>query len=408
MLWNTTLFVAGWLMFSGVFQYAMAWFYSFLFRRAQSDLQAQRIWPKAGILLSLRGGDDDLPAALKSLLNQDYPDFELHIVVDSERDSAWPIVTDVVAASGCSNVFIGTLQDRPPTCSPHCASLVQAARQADTCEILALVDGDVVAPSNWLRTLVAGLDRKEVGMVHGNRWYRFDQAEWGSAVRYCWNSAAVIVMTLCRFPWGGSCAMRRADMLNAGVIDSWLMTLNQDNPARLKMQQFGKRIRFLPDLMILNNDAISLPNCTEFLSRQLLWAKLYSPTRHWIYILIHGWSVVFVELLAVVLLFVGLATANHQVTFVSAVGLAVFLAAFPLALLRNEKTVRQALERRGELLPKPTFRRTLNLIPAAIVTQVVYAVALFKATTCRRLRWRNVEYEILGPWQNRVAEDVAA
>jgi hypothetical protein len=124
--------------------------------------------------------------------------------------------------------------------------------------------------------------------------------------------------------------------------------------------------------------------------------------------LIHGWSVVLVELLAVVLLFVGLVTGNHQVTLVSAVGLAVFLAAFPLALLRNEKTVRQSLERRGEQLNPPTWRQTLSLIPAAIVTQVIYAVALFKATTCRRLRWRNVEYEILGPWQNRVAEDVAA
>lgn len=273
---------------------------------------------------------------------------------------------------------------------------------------MALVDGDVVAPRNWLRILVAGLDREDIGMVHGNRWYRFDQTGWGSAVRYCWNSAAVVVMYLFHIPWGGSSAMRRADMIQAGVIDAWLTTLNQDNPAKVKMKQFGKRTLFLPELMILNRDSISLPSSTEFLTRQLLWGRLYSPARHWVYLLIHGWSVLVIEAAAVLLLCYGLATGDFRLALTNAIGLGTLFLAIPLALARNEKTVRNALARRGEHLPAPDLGAILGFIPQTIFTQVVYAVALYKASMRKRLRWRNVEYEILGPWQNRVADDKAA
>jgi cellulose synthase/poly-beta-1,6-N-acetylglucosamine synthase-like glycosyltransferase len=400
--------VAGWLILSALTQYVVSWLFVRVFHRQHSAKSTLRIWPKAGILLSLRGGDEELPMALQSLLDQDYPDYELHIVVDSEQDSAWPIVHEIVAENPQSNVFVNTLHERPVTCSPHCASLAQAARSAETCEILALVDGDVVAPRNWLRTLVAGLDRQDVGMVHGNRWYRFDQTGWGSAVRYCWNSAAVVVMYLFHIPWGGSSAMRRQDMIDAGVIDAWLTTLNQDNPAKVKMKKFGKRTIFLPELMILNRDAISLPVCTEFLTRQLMWGRLYSPARHWVYLLIHGWSVLVIEAAAVGLLLYGLATGDVQLVVTNALGLGALLLAIPLALARNEKTVRNALAERGEHIPAPTLGAILGFIPKTIFTQFVYAVALYKATVRKRLKWRNVEYEILGPWQNRVADDQAA
>ncbi len=408
MLLTVSKFVAGWLILSAVTQYVVSWLFVRVFQRQQPAQPSLRIWPKAGILLSLRGGDEELPTALQSLLDQDYPDYELHIVVDSELDSAWPIVQGVVAKNRSENVFVNTLRERPTTCSPHCASLAQAAKSAQSCEVLALVDGDVVAPRNWLRTLVAGLDEPSVGMVHGNRWYRFDQTGWGSAARYCWNSAAVVVMYLFHIPWGGSSAMRRQDMIDAGVIDAWQTTLNQDNPAKVKMKQFGKRTVFLPELMILNRDAISLPICTEFLTRQLMWARLYSPARHWVYLLIHGWSVLAIEAAAVGLLIYGLATRDMSLVLTNTLGLAALLLAIPLALARNEKTIRNALAERGEHIPTPTLGAILGFIPKTIFTQVVYAIALYKATVRKRLKWRNVEYEILGPWETRVAGDKAA
>lgn len=408
MLLTISEYVALWLILSAIFQYGMALLFAGVFRRMKAVPSAPHTWPRAGILLSLRGGDDELPEALGSLLNQDYPDFELHIVVDSRQDPAWHIVDEVVTKSGKQNVFVSTLSERPKTCSPHCASLAQAARQADSCEILALVDGDVVAPRQWLRTLVAGLQSESVGMVHGNRWYQVSQPGLGSAVRYCWNSAAVIVMHLFGFPWGGSCAMRRADMLNAGVIDAWLTTLNQDNPARVKIRLYGKRIKFLPELMILNRDAVALPVCMEFLKRQMLWSKLYSPPRRWVYLLIHGWSVLAIEAMAVALLGYGLIARDWQLVLTNAAGLGALALAIVLGLARNEKTVRNALAFRGEIIPAPTWRELFVLIPKTIATQAVYAIVLYKATFCRRLRWRNVEYEIAGPWETRVVEETAA
>ena len=39
-------------------------------------------WPRATIVLALRGTDPFLADSMQGLLDQDYPDFEIHVVVD--------------------------------------------------------------------------------------------------------------------------------------------------------------------------------------------------------------------------------------------------------------------------------------------------------------------------------------
>ncbi len=47
--------------------------------------------PKAAVVLAVRGSDPFLVANMQALLDQDYPDFKLFIIVDSEQDAAGPM-----------------------------------------------------------------------------------------------------------------------------------------------------------------------------------------------------------------------------------------------------------------------------------------------------------------------------
>src|SRR5271169_4333898 len=54
--------------------------------------------PRAAILLAVRGHDARLRRNLRALLDQHYPDFTVHVVVDHRNDPAGRTVRDLLAA----------------------------------------------------------------------------------------------------------------------------------------------------------------------------------------------------------------------------------------------------------------------------------------------------------------------
>ena len=51
-------------------------------------------WPKASVILSLRGIDPSLKACITGLFKQDYPHYHIHIIVDNDTDPAWEVITE--------------------------------------------------------------------------------------------------------------------------------------------------------------------------------------------------------------------------------------------------------------------------------------------------------------------------
>src|ERR1051326_6904955 len=65
--------------------------------RRQRPLLPDVACPKTAVILSLRGPDPFLPAAIDALMKQDYPDYDVYIVVDDRDDPAWQVAEDAVA-----------------------------------------------------------------------------------------------------------------------------------------------------------------------------------------------------------------------------------------------------------------------------------------------------------------------
>ncbi|MEK6247928.1 MAG: glycosyltransferase, partial [Planctomycetales bacterium] len=186
--------------------------------------------PRVAILLALRGADPHLKENLQRLIQQDYPDYEIHIVIDSKLDPAWKTVQEFKIQTGTTKIYETPLSDRFQTCSLHCASLIQLARELDeSFKIFVLIDGDVVAHTAWLRELVRPLSEGDRAST-GTRWYMPPTGNLGSVVRYVWNSAAVPAMYWCGIPWGGSLAGRTEDLHPSRIIGLWQRALAVDAP----------------------------------------------------------------------------------------------------------------------------------------------------------------------------------
>ncbi len=153
------------------------------------------------------GADPFLARCLDGLLRQDYPSYEIRIVVDSPADPAWEIVREVLAKPACADVKVALLERRLETCSLKVSALLQALDGLDdSCQAVALIDADATPRTHWLRDLAAPLRDPKVGATSGVRWYITDSPQWGSLVRMAWGAAAAAQMVAFGIPWGGSMA----------------------------------------------------------------------------------------------------------------------------------------------------------------------------------------------------------
>src|SRR4029077_13226662 len=136
-----------------------------------------------------------LTDCVDALLAQDYPFYDVRVIVDHLDDPAWRVVEEVVQRRGATNITTEALTSRRDTCSLKCSSVVQAISGLDeSYKVVALLDADTIPHRTWLRELVAPLAAERVGAATGNRWYMPKEISWGSLVRYTWNSAAVVQM----------------------------------------------------------------------------------------------------------------------------------------------------------------------------------------------------------------------
>jgi cellulose synthase/poly-beta-1,6-N-acetylglucosamine synthase-like glycosyltransferase len=372
------------------------------FRQDKSAVYEDDELPKVAIALCLRGADPFLAKCLQALLNQNYPAYELRIVVDSQEDPAWNIATQTLQDRAAIPVHLSPLRILHPSCSLKCSALIQAVTELDSdCEVIALVDADTIPHPNWLRELVAPLKNRQVGLTTGNRWY-VPGTQWGTICRYLWNVAAVGQMHLYRIPWGGSLAIRTELVRQTELLERWSQAFCEDTMLRRVLQEKGLQIESVASLMMVNREECTLPSFRRWVSRQLLNAKLYHPG--WNAILFYGTLTCLIPTVAtlsgIAALFAG--------QWVSAMVLVSSLSAYYILLLVLINVWQQAVGKklllRHELLPTFSPVTLLKLMVGIPLAQLVCAIALWQAMLTQQVEWRGITYQVKGPWDIKLLE----
>jgi cellulose synthase/poly-beta-1,6-N-acetylglucosamine synthase-like glycosyltransferase len=390
---NIPLIVFATLVVSAAVQAWLTFWFIAALLRFRRPLPTDDQCPKAAIVLCLRGRDPFLDKCLAALLQQDYPDYRLHVVIDRADDPARGAVDQAVQQWG-SRLDVQVLTERRATCSLKCSSLVQAVRGLDeSVEVVALVDADSAPHATWLRELVAPLRSEQVGATTGNRWYMPQRAGWGAMFRYLWNAAAIVQMYWYRIAWGGTLAVKTRVIRDLNLLDRWGNALCEDTMLLSELGRAGLRVEFVPSLIMVNREDCDLVPCLRWISRQLLVARLYHPG--WPLVAWHG-------ILTTLLLGTALGGTVAAVVMGDTVGAAwlggallLYQAAMILLLSPLEWAVRRIVRARGESAAW-LGGGALRVLLALPLTQVLYPVALALAMTAQRTTWRKVVYEI-GP-----------
>lgn len=235
-------------------------------------------WPAVRICLPLRGADPVLVECLRGLCRQEYPRYEIRIVVDSAEDSAWSTVREVLAEFPHVQATASVLTERFDTCSLKVSALLFAMKDLDEATgVVALIDADTVPSPHWLRELVRPFQDPEVGATSGLRWYHTDCRGWGSLVRHVWGAGAAAQMYCLDVLWGGTLAFRAAIVRDPRLRQLWEHSFVEDTSAVPYLLDRGHKLRILPRLTMINPESVSLSGCYRFLRRQMICMRLHHP-----------------------------------------------------------------------------------------------------------------------------------
>ena len=217
--------------------------------RHQEPQQGYRATGRALVMIPCKGIDLTLDKTFSSLKEQDYDNYEIVCIVDSETDPS----VEYIRRSGLR--FI-TSNYRCNGCSGKVRALCTALHEFRDFDIYVIGDSDIIANSNWLRTLISPLSDESVGLAttfplfvpQGGFWSQF-KSVWGMV------GHSMMKSNRTRFGWGGSLAFRK-DLINDSM-DQFCASVSDDIALSKICAAKGKRIEYMqkatPDIVVNEN-----------------------------------------------------------------------------------------------------------------------------------------------------------
>ncbi|HZS51847.1 MAG TPA: bacteriohopanetetrol glucosamine biosynthesis glycosyltransferase HpnI [Bryobacterales bacterium] len=187
--------------------------------RPRPGRNARPFTPPVSVLKPVRGLDPDFYAAIRSHAAQDYPEFELLFAVRDPADPAVGAIRRLAAEFPQRRIDVFfTSRDYGANAKVNSLERLRAECRYD---ILVINDSDILAGPDYLRRVVAPLEKKETGLV--TCLYRGVPAGGlASVLEGLWISTdfqpGVLVARALgmRFALGATMALRRADLEQIG------------------------------------------------------------------------------------------------------------------------------------------------------------------------------------------------
>jgi ceramide glucosyltransferase len=356
--------------------------------------------PVAALICPCKGAEPGLEENLTALTRFEYSNYEIYFSLATSLDPALRIVERVKASSE-RRVHI-VIAGPPEDCSEKVHNLRRAVEAIpENFEVLVFTDSDVRLPRNWLGKLVAPLQDPRIGATTGYRWIipsrSIGSGGFASALASAWNAA--IATTLGRprenFCWGGGTAIRRGTFDHERVMDAWEGAVSDDLALTSALEAGGRPILFCAECMAPTPHPWTVTGLLEFANRQVLIARVYSPRRWAMGAAAHlSYSLTMIFALFVIL--TAMVAGDPWFNILLMASVVPVLGAIKGAL----RTIAA-----GELLPE--WKRQINdwswawpvLAP---VVPFLFSWNFIASLLTKRIRWRNVQYELVSASMTRV------
>lgn len=248
-----------------------------------------RYQPKAVVIVPCRGVEHDFEDNIRAILTQNYRDYEVVFVTESENDPAHGALSRILKQSrrltpSTWMVVAGESKNQGQKVHNLCVAIDTLSSIDHRVEALVFADSDARPARNWLADLVAPLGDKRIGATTGYRWYvpstdkRNPARSFASILLSIWNASALALFgERSGFAWGGSMAIRRENFERIGVKRRWQGAASDDYVLTSAIREHGQRIKFVPQCLVASHPEATFKSLLEFTTRQMRITRIYSP-----------------------------------------------------------------------------------------------------------------------------------
>ena len=356
--------------------------------------------PVAALICPCKGNEPGLEENLMALTRFDYPNYEIYFALATSLDPALKIIERVKAATQRPVHIV--IAGPPEDCSEKVHNLRKAVESLpEKFEAIVFVDSDVRLPRNWLAKLTAPLQDPRVGATTAYRWVipsrRIGEGGFASAVASAWNASIATMLGRPRenFCWGGGTAIRRATFDDAHVLDAWSGTVSDDFGLTNALTAMGRQIVFCPECLAPTLHPWTGKSLIEFTNRQIAITRINSPRRWALGAAAHAaYSITLIY--GAIAILAAMIDGDPWIQLPLMPLIVVLLAAGKGAL----RTVAV-----GEMLPE--WRSQLSewswvWTVLAPVVPFLFTWNFIASLLTKRIRWRNIRYELVSPNVTRV------
>ena len=231
--------------------------------------------PFVSVIAPCRGLEPGLSENLQTLLEQDYPRYEVLFVFDRADDPAIQVI-----GRGSSRIARTIIAGPATDSGQKVHNLRVAVTEIDPqSEVLVFVDTDARPAKDWLKHLVAPLADETLGASTGYRWFVPSRGGIASRLRGVWNASVASALgsdTAKNFCWGGSTAIRRTTFEKLNVSERWRGTVSDDFTITRVLKEAKLPIHFTPHCLVPSAGDCDFKELLEFTTRQIKITRVYA------------------------------------------------------------------------------------------------------------------------------------
>ena len=243
--------------------------------------------PPAVVIVPFKGLDIDLPAALQALCEQDYPAYQLLLVVESEDDPAYAALQEQLGLypTRQARVIVAGQAEPHQGQKVHnqlvALDLIETPTEGD--QVWVFADSDAVPGPYWLAAMVQPLvEKRRTGAVTGYRWLIPSPESagiWSPLASVLNSSVACLVgaRESLNHVWGGSMAVLAATAERGGLRQRLAGALTDDHPVTQMCRDLNLRVYFPNRLLIASTVEFDRKGFFNFAYRQYVLTRVYAP-----------------------------------------------------------------------------------------------------------------------------------
>lgn len=353
--------------------------------------------PKTLLTIPSKGIDNSFEKNIASFILQDYPDFIINFVVESDHDPAYQKLSQLkkqytqISKAKQINILTAGITKR---CSQKIHNLLHSYHNCpDDIEVLAFADSDICAHSGWLEDMVCLLSQNKTGVTTGYRWFVPEDNNPASISLSIANAKIMQFLGQYKYNqvWGGSMAIKKENFEKLGIREIWPGALSDDYSLSYAVKKAGKKVVFIPGGIVASYEKTTWSKLFEFARRQFLITRVFMPEA-WFFALVSS-------LYAVAGLFGSLEIAIYAMAaglpdrgFYMAVPIVFVFCQLVNSLLRF-------------FIIKVRLKENFKKMRITIITDflispfcsILILVCVLSAAFGRTITWRGVRYKLVSP-----------